>query len=87
MDNSIAIGVTNLTIITRKTKSIDLCLWWLRCRVSQQQFNYYWDKGSHNWEDYHTKHLPPISYKANRPIHASAAGQLLLPHSGLAAFS
>jgi hypothetical protein len=59
-DNSTAVGVTNLTIIPWKTKSMDPLLWWLHCRESQQQFHYYWDKGSHNWADYHTKHHPPI---------------------------
>jgi hypothetical protein len=28
-DNSTAIGVTNLTIVRQKTKSVELCLWWL----------------------------------------------------------
>jgi hypothetical protein len=60
MDNSTAVGITNLTIVPKKTKSMDLCLWWLHCRESHQQFFYYWDKGSHNLEDYHTKHHPPI---------------------------
>jgi hypothetical protein len=46
MDNSTDVGVTNLTIVSQKTKSMDLCLWWLRCQESQQQFCYYWDKGS-----------------------------------------
>ncbi len=27
MDNSTAVGVTNLTIVPQKTKSMDLCLW------------------------------------------------------------
>jgi hypothetical protein len=76
MDNSTAIGITNLTIVPQKTKSMDLCLWWLCCLESQQQFCYYWDKGSHNWADYHTEPQPPIYHKANRPIHASAAVQL-----------
>jgi hypothetical protein len=76
MDNSTAVGITNLTIVPQKTKSVDLRLWWLRCQKSQQQFRYYWDKGSHNWADYHTKHHPPIYHKANRPIHAGAAAQL-----------
>jgi hypothetical protein len=78
-DNSTAnIGVTNLTIILQMTKSMDLCLWWLHCRESQQQFRYYcWDKGSHNWVDYHTKHQPPIYHETNKPIHAGAAGLLL----------
>jgi hypothetical protein len=74
--NSTAVGITNLTIVPQKTKSMDLRLWWLRCQESQQQFRYYWDKGSHNWADYHTKHHPPIYHKANRPIHAGAAAQL-----------
>ncbi len=76
-DNSSAVGITNLTIVPQKTKSMDLRLVrWLRCRESQQQFCYYWDKGSHNWADYHTKHHPPIYHEANRPIHAGAAAQL-----------
>jgi hypothetical protein len=75
-DNSTAVDVTNLTIILQKTKLIDLHLWWLQCQESQQHFLYYWDKGSHNWADYHTKHHPPIYHKANRPIHAGAAGLL-----------
>jgi hypothetical protein len=76
MDNSTVVGITNLTIIPQNTKSMDLRLWRLRCRESQQQFRYYWDKGSHNWADYHNKHHPPIYRKANRPIHADEAGLL-----------
>jgi hypothetical protein len=75
-DNSTVVGITNLTIVPQKTKSMDLCLWWLCCRESQQQFCYYWDKGSNNWADFHTKHHPPIYHEANRPTHAGAAAQL-----------
>jgi hypothetical protein len=31
MDNSTAIGITNLTIVLQKIKSMDLRLWWLHC--------------------------------------------------------
>jgi hypothetical protein len=65
-DNSSAVGITNLTILPQKSKSMDLCLWWLQCQESQQQFRYYWDKGKHNWADYHTKHHPPTYHKSNR---------------------
>jgi hypothetical protein len=75
-DNATAVGVTNLTIVPQKTKSMDLRLWWLHCQESQQQFCYYWDKGSHKWADYHTKHHSTIYHEANRPIHAGAAAQL-----------
>jgi hypothetical protein len=76
MDNSTAVGVTNLIIVPQKTKSMDLRIWWLCCQESQQQFRYYRDKGSHNWADYRTKHHPPIYHEDNRPNHASAAAQL-----------
>ncbi len=33
MDNSTAVGITNLIIVPRKTKSMDLRLWWLCCRI------------------------------------------------------
>jgi hypothetical protein len=75
-NNSTAIGVTNLTIVPQKNKSMNPCLWWLCCQESQQQFHYNWDKSSHNWADHHTKHHPPIYHEANRSIHASAAVQL-----------
>jgi hypothetical protein len=56
MDNSTAAGVTNKTIVPCRAKMMDMHLWWLRCHGSQEQFCYYWDAGSKNWADYHTKH-------------------------------
>jgi hypothetical protein len=43
MDNSTAAGVTNKTIVLRQAKMMDMRLWWLCCRGSQEQFRYYWD--------------------------------------------
>jgi hypothetical protein len=88
-DNATAVSIINLTIVPQKTKSMDLRLWWLCFRESQQRFRCYWDKGSHKWADYHTKHHPPIYHKAKRPIHAVQQPNYLelLPHSGPAAFS
>jgi hypothetical protein len=37
-DNTTALGVANKTIIAKKMKSMDMRLWWLRCRESQGQF-------------------------------------------------
>ncbi len=76
-DNSTAVGVTNHTIVPWKTKSMDLRLWWLRCREAQEQFCFYWDKGSRNLAGYHTKHHPPIYHESNRPTHAGSATQQL----------
>jgi hypothetical protein len=38
MDNSTAAGVTNKTIVPRRSKMIDMQFWWLHCRASQDQF-------------------------------------------------
>ena len=69
-DNSTAVGFTNDTIITRRIKMLCMRLHWLRCRESQGQFKFYWDKGSNNLADYHTKHHPPTYHIAHRPTHA-----------------
>ena len=45
-DNSTAVGFTNKTIVNKATKSVDMKLWWLRDRESQEQFRYYWAPGS-----------------------------------------
>ena len=47
-DNSTTSGVTNKTIVPCLAKMMDMRFWWLRCRVSQDWFCYYWDAGSKN---------------------------------------
>jgi hypothetical protein len=69
-DNSMAIGVTNKTIVPKRAKMMDMRLWWLQCRGSQKQFCYYWDAGSKNWADYSTKHHPDIYHEAHHSTHA-----------------
>ncbi|MBM4179865.1 MAG: hypothetical protein FJ211_11150, partial [Ignavibacteria bacterium] len=69
-DNSTATGFANDTIIQRRIKMIWMRLHWLRCRAAQGQFRFYWDKGSHNLADYHTKHHPPAYHLAHRQTHA-----------------
>jgi hypothetical protein len=68
-DNSIAAGVTNKTIVPHRAKLMDMRLWWLWYRSSQDQFCYYWDDGSKNLATYHTKHHPDTYHKANRITH------------------
>jgi hypothetical protein len=70
VDNSTAEGYVNNTIITRRLKSLEMRLNWLKCRDSQGQFRIFWDKGSHNLADYHTKHHPPEYHIAHRHTHA-----------------
>ena len=67
-DNSTVIGVTNETIIPRKTKSMDMQFHWLRCRDAQGQFRYFWAPGPDNIGDYSTKKHPPIYHLSQRNI-------------------
>ncbi len=66
VDNSTAVGYVNNTIIAQRIKSLEMRLNWLKCRESQDQFRIFWDKGSHNWADYHTKYHPPEYHIAHR---------------------
>jgi hypothetical protein len=65
MDNSTAAGVTNKTIVPRRAKMMNMQFWWLHYHASQDQFHYYWDAGSKNWANYHTKHHPGTYHKAH----------------------
>eukprot|EP00804_Cyclotella_cryptica_P000823 CCRYP_001070-RA/>CCRYP_001070-RA protein AED:0.36 eAED:0.36 QI:0/-1/0/1/-1/1/1/0/335 len=69
-DNTTALGVANNTIIAKKMKSMDMRLWWLRCRESQGHFRYFWGPGPTNLADYSTKAHPDIYHESQRPIHA-----------------
>jgi hypothetical protein len=69
-DNSTAIGFVHDTIIQQQIKMIWMRLHWLWCRAAQGQFRFFWDKGSTNMADYHTKHHLPASHIAHRATHA-----------------
>jgi hypothetical protein len=43
-DNTTALGVVNNNI-TKKLKVMDMKYHWLRCRINQYQFCYYWAAG------------------------------------------
>ena len=66
-DNSTAVGYTNQTIVSKKSKYWDLRLRWLRCRAAQDQFRIYWDSGKNSYGDYHTKHHPPC-YQESKSV-------------------
>ena len=68
-DNSTATGVTNKTMVKKMLKSMNMRLWWLQCRYSQEHFLYYWAPGNQNVADYSTKHHPPLYHLTHRPTH------------------
>ena len=68
MYNSTAAGVTNKIIVPRRAKMMDMQFWWLHCCASQDQVCYYWDAGSKNWANYHTKHHPNTYLEAHQSL-------------------
>ena len=54
--NSTSIGITNKTIQNKRSKSIDMLLYWLKDHVSKGQYHVFWCPGPTNSADYHTKH-------------------------------
>ena len=62
IDNYTAVGFTNNTIINKAMKSLDMKLWWLQDRQSQEQFRYYWAPRPQNEGVYITKHHPQIHH-------------------------
>ena len=48
---------------------------WIRDRVSQKQFEIYWEKGIQNLADYPTKHHAPRYHQRVRPIYLHVEGQ------------
>ena len=76
-DNTTAEGVVNNKTFTKKLKSMDLRLHYLRCREAQKQFYFYCNKGPNNCGDYHTKQHPPVYHEAKRPLFAGCTHILL----------
>jgi len=70
VNNSTAEGFANNTIIIKRMRALEMRLNWLKDREAQEQFCFFWDKGSRNKGDYHTKHHPPEYHLSHRPSHA-----------------
>ena len=51
---------------------------WLRDRESQNQFNFFWDKGSSNHADYYTKHHPVSYHKSIRKTYVQDKVNIIL---------
>ena len=63
-NNSTENGFVHNNMHQKRSKSWDTRYYWLRDRVTQQQFRIYWDKGIDNWADYFTKHHPKKYHRA-----------------------
>ena len=55
-DNMTAKGILTGTLKQKKSKAIDMRLYWLKDCQEQGQFDITWKPGRHNLADYHTNH-------------------------------
>jgi hypothetical protein len=68
-DNSTVTGFANDTIKQKISKAIDMRFYWIKDRVSQNQFLVYWQPGPENLGDFHTKHHPASHHRHMRPTY------------------
>ena len=66
-DNSTIDGIANRSVISRKTRSMDMRFYCFRDRVSQKIFLIYWKPGKENLADYFSKHHPLTHHQRVRP--------------------
>ena len=67
-DNTTALGFVTKNLNPKATKSTDMNYWYMRDKMDQKQFKYYWKKGqANNDADYYTKHHCPAHHKQVRP--------------------
>ena len=68
-DNSTAYGIANSSIRQRRSRAMDMRLYWVKDIVQQGQIIIYWKPGSENMADYFTKHHLPAHHRLMRPIY------------------
>ena len=66
VDNTTAMAFTNKTIKRKKSKVIDMCVYWLQDRCNLGKFITHWAPVGDNTADYHTTHHPPFHHKKMR---------------------
>ena len=52
-------GIAKNEFRQKKSKALDMHLYWINNRIEQRQFRVFWRPGPENMRDYHSKHHPP----------------------------
>ena len=65
-DNKTAQSFANNTLKNKRSKAWDMRYYWIKDKVSNQEFFIYWDKGLNNYADYFTKHFSPTYHQKIR---------------------
>ena len=65
-DNATVSGFVNDTLKKKHSKAWDVRYHWLSDQSSLDNLFIYWDKGTNNYADYHTKHRTPTHHINSR---------------------
>ncbi len=65
-DNETAAAFVHNSLKRKRSKAWDVRFHWLAEQQQKKKFNIYWNKGSNNFADYHTKHHPPHHHQKMR---------------------
>jgi hypothetical protein len=68
-DNSTGAGFASDTIKQKRSKATGIHFYWVKDRVSQNQFIIYWQPGPENLGDYHTRHHSPSHHRHMQPTY------------------
>ncbi len=66
IDNKTATNIIHNNITQKRSKSWDMCYYWLRDQQAQNNFNFYWDRSEKNHADYWTKHFTALYHRLIR---------------------
>ena len=71
-ENTAANSLFNGTEKQKRYQSINMRFYWVRDRISQNQFHIFWEEGKKNLADYVTKYHPIWHHISMRPRHVKA---------------
>jgi hypothetical protein len=66
-DNSTAAGIANNTIKRQRSRSMEMCYFWIADQVASKQFAVHWHPGLENMGDYYTKHTQQRTISTSAP--------------------
>ena len=69
VNNTFSVGFANGTVKQKRSKAIDMSFYWIKDRAKQGKFIIYWQPGTENFGDYHTKHHSPAHHRQMRPTY------------------
>jgi hypothetical protein len=79
-DNTTADGIINNTVQKKRSKAMDMRLYWIKERVEHKQFNVGWAPGNTTLGDHFTKHYSPAHHKRMMPYYLHGKHSPMIRH-------